>query len=274
MKRNREISSIIILVVCLFVFVSLVWSEEVREILKNPGFEDGLYLQGGLNVKVPKHWMKNFQSKGSVILVEDSKMARSGNKCVKMENATIHQFPIKIEVGKTYLCRIWLKGEGTAKILIYRYSKNPKEGIPTFGWKWKSLILTSQWQLYQTKYTVANEKVDNIAFAIWGGQLAYYADDASLKVFDERSLLERISTSDIEKEKEKYSRFFQISPELKEEFSFQLENIYQRVDKLKKELSSREISPELEFDLEMEFERLGQEYRKVCEKIKFAEILQ
>ena len=253
-----------------------VQSEAVKELLRNPGFEGKMYIQPGLHKRVPVSWSGSWKSKGEASLVEDEQVCRSGRHCVRLAEMAIHQEVKPIEIGKPYRCRVWLKGEGKAGCLFYRYGveADGKQGfLGTIGWKIKQLPLTDQWELFSTQIVFTDPHVRSIAVAIWGGPLVY-ADDASFTLVPERSLLERITDSRIEKERGKYDSLFQRAPQVREKLGGDLALLHRDLDGLEAKLKESQIEPEEEFDLERRFQAIQDRYEALAVKLAFEEVLQ
>jgi len=251
-------------------------SAPAGELLKNPGFEDQMYTQPGLHKRVPVSWSGSWKSKGEVSLVEDEPLCRSGRHCVKLAGMSIHQEVKPIEIGKPYHCRVWVKGQGKARCMFYRYGvkADGKQGfLGSIGWKIKPLPLTDEWQLFSTQIEFTDPHVRSIAVAICGGPLVY-ADDASFTLAAERSLLERVTDSRIEKERGKHDSLFKRAPQIREKLGDELALLHRELDDLKANLRGKQIEPEEEFDLERRFQAIQERYEALAVKLAFEEVLQ
>ena len=251
-------------------------SAKAGELLKNPGFEGKMYTQPGLHKSVPASWSGSWKGKGEASLVDDEPFCRSGRHCVKLADLSIHQEVKPIEIGKPYRCRVWVKGEGKARCMFYQYGvkADGKQGfLGSIGWKIKPLPLTDKWQLFSTQIEFTDPHVRSIAVAICGGPVVY-ADDASLTLAEERSLLERVNESRIEKERAKHDSLFERAPQVREKLGRELALLHQSLDGLKANLTGKQIEPEGEFDLERRFQAIQDRYEALAVKLAFEEVLQ
>ena len=290
--KRKEVFGLIlgaVLILCSFVTVTPLAGEDATELLVNPGFEEGTFKlpvgHAAAGLDMPKGWFMNWAYWGYAEVVKDPAVAHSGKQCLMVqyrvdpERQKGYQYvnmcsdKIAVEYGKKYLVQIWVKGGkigSPLEVAVYEYGKDRKNnGFGDIS-PLSPVNLSDKWQLYRAVYTPKLPELDKAI--VW--LTTYYEDtspmwfdDASVRIWDGRSLLERINDSAIEKERSDRIKEVSAKPTIKSKYLERLNRIYSQVDALKASLA-KDASPEAEFEGSRKFDGLVKEHQTFSNDLK------
>ena len=170
----RRLTMLIAIMTCSALCMS-VRAKDMVNILKNPGFEQGM----------PEPW--GVYHTGDYKVIHDAGGARSGEyyasfawrKQAPNQYNALYQSVLKVHPGVTYEVSIWAKGTGQMSLWIVKYSEQGQFQGTDFGEGYK---LTGEWQQFSRTWT-ASPGIHGANLSIRLGSGVAHYDDVSF-VYD------------------------------------------------------------------------------------------
>jgi len=181
--------------VILLASMEMILLAEPKELLRNPGFED-LKVATRLSDHTAKEfgWRLNPASPLKAAVIEDEETAHSGKICLRAEfdedaesksrEGALWGSGIELRPGEKYTLKVWAKGIGTFRFLMYEYSHLKEAGSSFMGSSSsKRFEAEDIWDEYTYEYNVrkTDPPLTSASFAIHVDEGSIiYVDDASL----------------------------------------------------------------------------------------------